>query len=95
MFTKELIRDMEPVNRLALEVLGWAALAALSFFFHLVAFIVVLLCLAYKASMFRFVYENTRIPNDPNLTEYPVRVIRHEESSVEDWEYTDGTAPRA
>ena len=101
MFTKERIRSMEPVkeamlpvNRLALEVLGWAALAALSFFFHLVAFIVVLLCLAYKASMFRFVYENTRIPDDPNPTEHPVRIIRYEESSVDEWEYTDGTATR-
>lgn len=82
---------MEPVNRLALVVLGWAALAVLSFFFHLVAFIVVLLCLAYQASMFKFVYENTRIPDDPNLTEHPVTVIRHEESSVEDWEYGDRT----
>lgn len=85
MFTKEQIRVMEPVkeinlpiNRLALEVLGWAALAALSFFFHLVAFLVVLAVLIQKASMFRFVYENTRIPNDPDFTEHPVTIIRHE-----------------
>ena len=82
MFTKELIRDMEPVNRLALEVLGWAALAALSFFFHLVAFIVVLLCLAYKASMFRFVYENTRIPDDHDPAEHPVTIIRYEQPTI-------------
>lgn len=69
---------MEPVNKLALEVLGWAALAVLSFFFHLVAFLVVLGCLIYKADLFRFVYENTRIPDDADLTEHPVRVIRHE-----------------
>lgn len=83
---------MEPVNRLALVVLGWAALAVLSFFFHLVAFIVVLLCFAYKAHMFKFVYENTRIADDP--TEHPVRVIYHEESPIDEWEYPDGTTPR-
>jgi hypothetical protein len=88
-------RGLLPVEKLALEVLGWAALAALSFFFHLVAFLVVLGCLIYKASLFKFVYENTRIPDDADLTAHPVRVIRHEESPVEHWDYPDGTAPRA
>lgn len=81
-----------PIDKLALEVLGWGALAALSFFFHLVAFLVVLGCLIYKAALFKFVYENTRIPDDPDLREHPVRVIRHEEPSVEPWDYPDGTS---
>lgn len=70
---------MEPVHKLALAVLGWGALLALSFFFHLVAFMVVLGCLVMAAHKFKFVYENTRIPHDADLTARPVTVIRYEQ----------------
>lgn len=69
---------MEPIHKLALGVLGWGALAALSFFFHLVAFLVVLGCLIYKASEFKFIFENTRIPDDPDFTEHPTTIIRYD-----------------
>lgn len=75
---------MEPVDKLALEVIGWGALVALSFFFHLVAFLVVLGCLIHKAAMFKFVYENTRIPDDPDFREHPTTIIRYEESGTSD-----------
>jgi hypothetical protein len=69
---------VEPVHKLALKALGWGALTALSFFFHFIAFGVVFCCLVMALSKFKFVYENTRIPDDADLTEYPVTVIRHE-----------------
>lgn len=49
-----------PIHKLALHLFGWSLLAAASFFFHVVAFVVVILCLADKAAQFKFVYENTK-----------------------------------
>lgn len=54
------MRKMEPIHRLALQVIGWGLLAVLSFFFHVVAFVVVLVCMASRLAMFKFVYENTQ-----------------------------------
>ncbi len=48
-----------PLERSALSVAGWAALAALSFFFHGIAFMVCLILLVGKALEFKFLYENT------------------------------------
>lgn len=51
---------MLPVERLALEVLAWSALALLAFFFHAVGFIVLLLIAADRVLMFMFVHSNTK-----------------------------------
>lgn len=59
-----------PVEKMALGVLGWGALALLSFFFHIVAFVVVVVILCLKALEFKFVYENTRDINTPTKESY-------------------------
>lgn len=66
---------MEPIHKLALQVLGLGLLVAGSFFFHVVAFLVVLAVFIYQLDKLRFVLENTRIPNDTDATEYPVTPI--------------------
>jgi hypothetical protein len=62
---------LEPIHILALHVFGWSLLAAASFFFHVVAFVVVILAFAYKVQEFKFVYENTKdVENGYDPTEY-------------------------
>lgn len=64
------LTKLEPIQRLALHVFGWAVLTGLSFFFHVVAFLVVGIILAYKAKEFEFVYSNTKnVVEDMTITE--------------------------
>jgi hypothetical protein len=49
-----------PTEKLALKVLGWGLLIVLSFFFHVVGFVTVILMAAYQMQMFMFVYANTK-----------------------------------
>jgi|ERR1044071_1647983 hypothetical protein len=61
---------LEPIHKLALQILAWAALAALSFFFHVVAFVVVIIMFANQVAKFQFVYDNTKdFPYDDESTE--------------------------
>ena len=61
---------LEPIHKLALQVLGGGALLCLSFFFHVVAFIAVIYIVAKKTDEFRFVYMNTKgFPYDSDLPE--------------------------
>lgn len=60
---------LQPVEKLALEAMGWGLLAVLSFFFHAVGFAVLFLLTANKLLMFMFVHENTKgFPYDSNST---------------------------
>lgn len=53
-------KDLQPIHILALHVLGWALLAVLSFLFHAVGFVIVLILFAIKLSEFAFVYQHTK-----------------------------------
>lgn len=75
-----------PVERMALDILGWAALAALSFFFHIVGFLALMVILCLKVLEFKFVYENTRDIEPSGSTNTP-----EEESYVSDGHSDDPT----
>jgi hypothetical protein len=49
---------LEPWHKLALQVLGGGVLLALSFFFHVVAFVILVILYADKLGEFQFVYNN-------------------------------------
>ena len=62
-----------PTEELALEVAGWGLLAVLTFFFHIVGFLVIGLIAAHRMLMFMFVFENTKgfpYDSDTNPTRY-------------------------
>jgi hypothetical protein len=81
-----------PVYKLALQCLGMAVLAGLSFFFHVVAFVTVLLALAYKVNEFKFVYENTKgFPYDSNDSERTIPIPRYQQPTL--WDGMDRDEP--
>ena len=64
---------LSPVEELSLEVAGWGLLAVLTFFFHIVGFLVIGLIAAHRMLMFMFVFENTKgfpYDSDTNPTRY-------------------------
>lgn len=64
---------MQPIHKLALRVTGLGALLCLGFFFHVIAFLVVLFLFIYEVDRFRFVYMNTQ--GDAYESEYYQPVI--------------------